>query len=129
MRPGTIRSWRASARQDSVMPWRGYMLWVGGTLLLLLLALDGLMPRTAFSHAATAEVRFPPIRIHSAVKGPEAVVIECALVRPWRHVDSIDSLVRVAAVPGQFHSIVRPHPEHEHIVDDVSLSKREVVNR
>jgi hypothetical protein len=74
VRPGTIRS--GYNQQDSVMPWRGYILWIGGALLLLLLALDGLMPRTAFSHAARAEVRFPPIRIHSDVKGPEAVVID-----------------------------------------------------
>ena len=66
------------------MPWRGYILWVGGTLLLLLFALDGLMPRTAVSHAATAEVRFPPIRIHSVMKGPEAVVIDTSqtMLRP-----------------------------------------------
>ena len=84
MRPARIRSWRACARQAPVMPWRGYMLWVAGTLLLLLFALDGLMPRTAVSHTATAEVRFPPIRIHSAVKGPEAVVIDTSqtMLRP-----------------------------------------------
>jgi hypothetical protein len=55
------------------------MLWIGGALLLLLLALDGLMPPTAFSHAS-AEVRFPPIRIRSDLKGPEAVVIDTSQV-------------------------------------------------
>lgn len=57
------------------MPWRGYFLWIGGALLLLLLVADGWMPRTASSGALTARVAFPPIRIHSDVKGPEAVVI------------------------------------------------------
>jgi hypothetical protein len=66
---------RGYAQQDSVMPWRGYFLWIGGVLLLLLFAADGCMPRIASSGALTARVAFPPIRIRSIVKGPEAVVI------------------------------------------------------
>jgi hypothetical protein len=58
------------------MPWRGYFLWIGGVLLLLLFVADGWMPRTASSGALTARVNFPPIRIRSDVKGPGAVVID-----------------------------------------------------
>jgi hypothetical protein len=57
------------------MPWRGYFLWIGGVLLLLLLVTDGWLPRTASSATLTARFNFPPIRIHSNVKGREAVVI------------------------------------------------------
>jgi len=43
--------------------------------LLLLWVADGLMPRIASGGALTARVAFPPIRIRSDVKGPEAVAI------------------------------------------------------
>jgi hypothetical protein len=58
------------------MPWRGYIIWVSGALLLLLFAIDGLMPRTTFSKHPRVEVDLPPIRIRSEAKGPEAVVID-----------------------------------------------------
>jgi hypothetical protein len=51
------------------------VLWIGGVLLLLLFVADGWMPRTASSGTSTARIAFPPIRIHSNVKRPEAVVI------------------------------------------------------
>jgi hypothetical protein len=57
------------------MPWRGYFLWIGGVLLLLILVADSWMPRTASGGALTARLALPPIRIRSNVKGPEAVVI------------------------------------------------------
>lgn len=60
------------------MPWRGYFLWIGGVLLLLLFVADGWMPRTASNGTLIARVAFPPIRIHSDAKGPEAVVIVTA---------------------------------------------------
>jgi hypothetical protein len=49
---------------------------------LVLIALSSLTPRTAFSEFSGAEVRFPPIRIHSAVKGTEAVVIDTSQAIP-----------------------------------------------
>ncbi|CCE08411.1 exported hypothetical protein [Bradyrhizobium sp. STM 3843] len=58
------------------MPLRSYLLWVGGALLLLLFALDGLLPQTASSEAFSASTELPPIRIRSEIKGPEAVVID-----------------------------------------------------
>ena len=76
MRYRAIRSVRGHAQQHSIFPWRDYFLWVGAALLLVLVALGGLPPRTAFSEFSAAEVKFPPIRIHTAVKGPEAVVID-----------------------------------------------------
>jgi len=74
VRHGAVR-WRGYPQPESVVPWRGYFLWIGGVLLLLLFVTDSLMPRTASSEALTARVELPPIRIRSDVKGPEAVVI------------------------------------------------------
>jgi hypothetical protein len=76
MRYRAIRSVRGHAQQHSIFPWRGYFLWVGAALLLVLVGLGGLPLRTAFSEFSGAEVNFPPIRIHTAIKGPEAVVID-----------------------------------------------------
>src|SRR5271165_5558063 len=64
------------------MPWRGYIIWVGSALLVLLFAIDGLMPRTAFSEPSRAEVGLPPIRIRSEAKGPEAVIIDTSHATP-----------------------------------------------
>lgn len=75
MRRAALR-WRGYAQHGSAMPWRGYFLWIGGMLLLLLFVADGWMPRTASSGALAVGVAFPPIRIRSDVKGPEAVVID-----------------------------------------------------
>lgn len=74
MRGGAIRSARGYIQQEPVLPWGGYVLWVGSALLLLLLAVNSLMPHAASRDAA--EIEFPPIRIRSDVKGPDAVVID-----------------------------------------------------
>ena len=42
-----VRSMRGHAQSESVVPWRGYALWVGGTLLVVFLAADALMPLPA----------------------------------------------------------------------------------
>ena len=76
VRRAAIRSVRGYIQQDSVIPWRGYVLWIGSALLLLLLAVDGVMPRTASRGTSSTEVEFPPIRIHSDVRVPKAVVID-----------------------------------------------------
>jgi len=81
MRHG-VRSVRGRAQQDFIFPWRGYFLWVGAALLLILVVLGGSTPRTAFSELSRAEVKFPPIRIHSDAKGPEAVVIDTSQAIP-----------------------------------------------
>lgn len=58
------------------MPWRGYVLWVGGTLLMLLLAINALLPPPAASRYFSASARLPTVRIHSEVKGPGKVTID-----------------------------------------------------
>jgi hypothetical protein len=67
---------RGHVQSESVVPWRGYVLWVGGALLLLFFAADALMPSPAASRYFSATAKMPTIRIHSELKGPEAVVID-----------------------------------------------------
>ena len=67
---------RGHSQSESVVPWRGYVLWVGGALLVLFFAADALMPPPAASPYSSATAKMPTIRIHSEGKGPEAVVIE-----------------------------------------------------
>ena len=78
-----VRSMRGHAQGESVVPWRGYVLWVGGTLLVLFFAVDVLMPPPAASRYFSAPAKMPTIRIHSEVKGPEKVIIDTSgFVRP-----------------------------------------------
>lgn len=67
---------RARCAVDSEIPLRSYFLWVGGALLALLLAANWLMPSSPAGESNRSEVEFPPIRIHSQLKGPERVVID-----------------------------------------------------
>jgi hypothetical protein len=69
--------WISPRRQlDSEMPLRQYFLFVGGALLILLLAANWLVPLPASNELIKSEVKLPVIRIHSELKGPEAVVID-----------------------------------------------------
>jgi hypothetical protein len=78
-----VRSARGYARQESVVPWRGYVFWAGGTLLLVFLATDALMPPPAATRYFGEPAKMPTIRIHSEVKGPEKVIIDTGgFVRP-----------------------------------------------
>lgn len=76
MRESFLRSMRAHGRHDSEMPLRGYFLWVGGALLALLFAADRLVPQMPSDQRVNSSPKFPLIRIHSELKGPEAVVID-----------------------------------------------------
>jgi hypothetical protein len=66
----------AQGQLDSEMPLRQYFLFVGGALLTLLLAANWLLPPPASNELTNSRVRLPPIRIHSELKGPKAVVID-----------------------------------------------------
>jgi hypothetical protein len=72
---GKARVISVQARQDGRMPLRQYFLTVGSALLILLFATDLVMPR-AENNRKKSEVRFPVIRIHSELKGPELVVLD-----------------------------------------------------
>jgi hypothetical protein len=67
---------RARGSFDSQIPLRGYFLWVGGALFVLLFAVDSLLPAPLPSKLIESHSTLPPIRITSDVKGPEAVVID-----------------------------------------------------
>jgi hypothetical protein len=66
----------ASVLVEPELPLRGYFFWVGGALLLLLLAAGWTLPAPAPSPLADSHSALPPIRIRSDTKGPEAVVID-----------------------------------------------------
>ena len=76
MSRSSVWSMRGRGRPAPEMPLRGYFLFVGGALLMLLLAADWMTPRPASSAHIKTEVKLPPIRIHSELKGPVAVVID-----------------------------------------------------
>ncbi|MDE5455922.1 hypothetical protein GWE18_24410 [Bradyrhizobium sp. CSA112] len=61
---------------DAQTPLRGYFLWVGGALLVLLFAADSLLPAPLPGKLIESHSTLPPIRITSELKGPEKVVID-----------------------------------------------------
>ena len=72
----SVLSMRARGSVDSQTPLRGYFLWVGGALLVLLFAANSLLPAPLPSKLIVSHSTLPPIRITSELKGPEAVVID-----------------------------------------------------
>ena len=72
----SILSMRARGSVNSQTPLRGYFLWVGGALLVLLFAADSLLPAPPPSKLIESHSTLPPIRITSELRGPEAVVID-----------------------------------------------------
>ena len=72
----SVLSMRAGGSVESEIPLLGYVLSVGGALLLLLFAADWVLPAPLPSQLMESHSAIPPIRIHSELKAPEAVVIE-----------------------------------------------------
>ena len=68
-------SWHANSLVEAELPLRSYCLSVGGALLLLLLAADWVLPAPLPGRFTGSDPVLPPIRIHSDVKRPEAVII------------------------------------------------------
>jgi len=75
VRRSFVRSMSGHEWHDSEMPLRGYFLSVGGALLMLLFAADWLMSQPAPNGSINSHSELPAIRIHSELKGPDAVVI------------------------------------------------------
>ncbi|WP_407159454.1 hypothetical protein [Bradyrhizobium sp. STM 3557] len=92
----SVLSMRVSGSLDPVLPLRGYLLAVAGALLLLLLAADWVLPAPLPGRFDESNPALPPIRIHSDVKGPEAVSIDTNQPLP-AHTDEV---VMVASQPG-----------------------------
>ncbi|MGO4512644.1 hypothetical protein AB4Z51_37210 [Bradyrhizobium sp. 2TAF36] len=74
----------ASRIVEPELPLRAYFLLAGGALLLLLLAADWVLPAPVTSRLTDSHSALPPIRIHSEMRGPDAVVIDTnvSLVNP-----------------------------------------------
>ena len=64
------------------MPLLRYFLFVGGTLIALLLVANVAFPTTSFPENLTSGSDLPPIRIHSERKLPERVVIDTTVALP-----------------------------------------------
>jgi hypothetical protein len=91
----------AQGQLDSTMPLRQYFLFVGGALLMLLLAANWLLPPATPNKLTTSRVRLPTIRIHSELKGPEAVVIDTTSSRMASVHAREDVVVRQAVAPSE----------------------------
>jgi hypothetical protein len=72
----SVLSMRAGDSVESEIPLRGYLLSVGGALLLLISAADWVLPAPLPSRLMESHSALSPIRIHSELRGPEAVVID-----------------------------------------------------
>ncbi|WP_167552234.1 hypothetical protein [Bradyrhizobium sp.] len=72
----SVLSRDANGLVEPELPLRGYFLSVGGTLLLLLLAADWVLPASLPSRLTDLHSARPSIRIHSELKTPEAIVFD-----------------------------------------------------
>jgi len=61
------------------MPLARYFLFVGGTLLALLFVFDAYMPSPVVARAPVETIDRPVVRIHSAQKLPERIVIDTSI--------------------------------------------------
>lgn len=71
----SILAMRASRETEVALPLRGYFLSVGGALLCLLRAAGSILPAPSPGRLTEPDPALPPIRIQSAMRGPELVVI------------------------------------------------------
>ncbi|RXT35248.1 hypothetical protein B5V03_35820 [Bradyrhizobium betae] len=67
---------RAGPATETALPLRGYLLSVGGALLALIWTAGSMLPAPSAGRFADEDPARPPILIHSAVRGPERVVID-----------------------------------------------------
>ncbi|MBR0825702.1 hypothetical protein JQ596_09140 [Bradyrhizobium manausense] len=72
----SVLSRRASSLVEPELPLRTYFLSVGGALLLLILVANWVLPAPLPSRHTDSRSMLPPIRIHTELRGPEAVVID-----------------------------------------------------
>ncbi|MDE5445357.1 hypothetical protein GWG65_28780 [Bradyrhizobium sp. CSA207] len=106
----SVLSRYANGLVEPELPLRAYFLSVGGALLLLLLAADWVLPAPLPSRLTDSHSALPPIRIHSELRGPEAVVIDTSGIEPLPAPTEHHS----AEAPSQ-----QPEPEVAGVVTDV----------
>ena len=66
-------------QQSVTMPLARYFLFVGGTLLALLLAVNAYLPSPVVAEATVPDPARPVVRIHSTQKLPERIVIDTSI--------------------------------------------------
>ena len=67
---------RAAQWHHSELPLKGYFMWVGSTLLVLLLAANWLLPTPAPNPLISSRVTLPPIRVYSKTKAPDEIAVD-----------------------------------------------------
>jgi hypothetical protein len=102
----------ASSIVEPELPLGAYFLSVGGALLLLLLAADWVLPAPVTRPLTDSHSALPPIRIHSEMRGPDAVVIadSAADVSDTGSTSSTDARLRESLAQLQSAVPDRPDP-------------------
>ena len=67
---------RAAQWHHSELPLKGYFMWVGTALLVLLFAANWLLPTPAPNPLISSRVTLPPIRVYSKTKAPGEVAAD-----------------------------------------------------
>ena len=75
---------RAAQWQRSELPLKGYFMWVGSALLVLLVAANWLLPTPAPNPLISSRVSLPPIRIYSEPRAPDEIAadVSSAIIPP-----------------------------------------------
>ena len=72
----SAQSVRAAQWHHSELPLKGYFMWVGTALLVLLFAANWLLPTPAPNPLISSRVTLPPIRVYSKTKAPDKVAAD-----------------------------------------------------
>ena len=67
---------RAAQWHHTELPLKGYFIWVGTALLVLLFAANWLLPTPAPNLLISSRVTLPPIRVYSKTKAPDEVAAD-----------------------------------------------------
>jgi hypothetical protein len=112
---------------NNEIPLRRYFLFVGGALLALLFAADAVTPRQPTTESTNSGPRLPRIRIHSELKGPEAVVIDTSrpTIVPTHTAQEDAGKIIAPAAPHVAENVAQPVSPSPKQIDAKELSKAE----
>ena len=96
----SLLSTRSRGLVVAELPLHGYFLSVGGALLMLLLAADWVLPAPLPARSTQSYSALPPIRIHSQLKGPEAVIIDTSPTESVPILPKMEIAATSSQVPG-----------------------------
>ncbi len=118
----SAQSVRAAQWQHSELPLKGYFMWVGTALLVLLLATNWLLPTPAPNPLISSRVTLPPIRVSSKTKAPDEVAA-----------DDVSPAIVAAraenATPADWPSSPDSHPDETALLQSPPRSSRGATRR